>query len=314
MCALCTNERGEKAIRKIKGEYRFGDGKEANHLSEEVLIQRFIPNYNSSSPLLPNGLCKGCIFVLSRVRDGKDVTADLVLPQDYHVKDYHPPTRSNAGFKCMCTWCALARKSGLEFRNWQMKKKGKCKERENEDRIIRLCPECFLGIEAGKAHTCNPTEAQKTKNLLENLPQSVVAKVAQSYVAGQSSSSGGEPVILPRAQGGKPLVVSPVAPPSKAQGRSKLNSFTHEELIILRTETGLSARQMEKILAGMRLKLGRTVVDAGFHHASTEHNNQYRDFFTAQFTEFEDKDGVMRTQPFVYCSEIGDFLFSIANT
>ena len=122
VCVLCLNERGEKAIRKIRNVHpreKEPDGWKFKHLSEENLIQKWLPGYNSANPLMPCGLCKWCIFLVSKFHDGQDVDHLLLLPEDIRCKGYHPPTRSVENVICQCNFCKLARMYGGQFNAWR---------------------------------------------------------------------------------------------------------------------------------------------------------------------------------------------------
>ena len=90
--------------------------------------------------------------------------------------------------------------------------------------------------------------------------------------------------------------------------RGKEASFCTDELLTITSGTGLSGRQTEKLLAGMRLKLGRGFVESHMRDKIVEHNNQYNEYFTGKFEVFQDKDGMEITQPLVYCSQVVEFL------
>ena len=76
----------------------------------------------------------------------------------------------------------------------------------------------------------------------------------------------------------------------------------------MRAQAGISGNQMKTILADIRAKFGRKAVEAGNRKATTEHNSQYSKYFTAEITEFEDKDGKLMKKPLVYCSSLLEFL------
>jgi hypothetical protein len=94
----------------------------------------------------------------------------------------------------------------------------------------------------------------------------------------------------------------------KNNNPSRASPFTHEELLYLKSEANLSGRQMDKVVAGVRLKMGRAAVDQGFHEKQIEHNNQYEEYFSAELMEFEGKEGEKVTKPLVYCNALGEFI------
>ena len=80
----------------------------------------------------------------------------------------------------------------------------------------------------------------------------------------------------------------------------------------MRTDAGVSCNAMDTILANMRLKFGRNFVEPGQEEASSLHNSQYRQFFTAKQAEFHDKDEKPIAKPFVYCNQYIPFLNMVA--
>ena len=213
VCVLCLNERGEKAIRKIKNVHpreKEPDGWQFK--PEENLIQKWVPGYNSSNPLMPCGLCKRCIFLVNDFRDGKDVDHLLLLPEDFRCKGYHAPTRSVENAICQCNFCKLAQLKTAAFQAWRFAKKAKSKAKlrkqaeNHNDRVGWICPECCKGVPAEVTKTqhiqqgCSvedrgehglwmPTSSRMAQNLLETLPAEVAAKFVSSYLQQHSNAA-----------------------------------------------------------------------------------------------------------------------------
>ena len=352
VCVLCLNERGERALRKIKKVHpreKEPDGWKFAHLSEENLIQRWVPGYNSSNPLMPCGLCKRCLFLLNDYRDGKTIDHLLLLPEDFRCKGYHAPTRSTEGVICKCNWCELSQLKAAAFRVWQFGKKAKSKAKlrkqaeNHDDRVGWICPDCCKGVpaelskgqhkqdcsllERGEHGTRKPSSSMMAKNLLETLPADVAAKFVSSYLQQQqatTSADTGEPstsvssadkedenvVLVPRMRG-PPMTVEIKdlhGIQKRRRDAANNNTFTGEEILTIQTDAGLSRRQMEKVLTGMRIKFGFGVIEKGVRHTFAEHNSQYAEYFTGKFETFEDKDGMRISMPLVYCNNLIQFL------
>ena len=215
----------------------------------------------------------------------------------------------------------------------------------HNDRIGWICPDCCQGVAAGVSKAqhmrqdCNvedrpdkglrmPTSSKVAQNLLETLPAEVAAKFVSSYLQQQqqqqsSNSDGAGPstshgsgdmedvetnvVLIPRAHG-PPMTVEIKDLHRPRREAAKRITFTGSEILILQTEAGLSRRQMQRILAGMRIKLGLKCIEKRMDQVFSEHNSQYADFFTAKFETFEDKDGMPIGMPLVYCSDLVGFL------
>lgn len=290
VCAVCTNEWGEKAIRKVKEK-------------EEDQIRNLIPDYSSIDPKFPSGICKKCVFDLRSMEQGKKV--DLLLPEDYTCT-VPRETRATANLVCTCRWCYLGRLSGPSFLQWQRSKKARGVERQ---KVVRLCPSCYLGVVEGKTHTCQASTMEVVENLVEVLPEEVTAKLAHNYLARQVDSGGDQQnVLLPPSAGGHPL---PVTLGHQEGLQPSMEQLTHQDVLRMRAQAGISSNQMKTILADLRAKLGRGLVEPGIREASSLHNSQYSEFFTAKMEEFKDKDGHVVQKPFIFCSKYPEFLAKV---
>ena len=157
----------------------------------------------------------------------------------------------------MCIICKFARMSGGEA----MKEKAKRKRNGRKTTLKKICPTCYSGKEEGMQHKCSSNDVEKAENLLNQLPESVAAKLASAYIKSHTPSTPTEPILLPQPSGhGKPLPVTLTTPPSKAAARHHeiLPILTHEEVFQMRAETGVSGAQMEAILANLRIKFGHS--------------------------------------------------------
>ena len=117
-------------------------------------------------------------------------------------------------------------------------------------------------------------------------------------------------VQVPRAHG-PPMTVEIKDLHRPRMEAAKRIKFTGKEILTIQTEAGLSRRQMERILAGMRIKLGYGIIEKGVRHAFSAHNSQYSEYFTGKFETFEDKDGMQIGMPLVYCSNLVDMSASL---
>ena len=293
VCAVCLNENGDKAVKTVTP-------------IEESLIRKIIPYYSTANILFPSGLCKRCLLGMSQKEKGKEVK--FRLPDSYVCI---PAPISDTAMQpevCQCRWCLLARLSGLQFLQWQQKKKGKSK---NVEQVVRLCEKCYSGVIKDKGHSCSSTaEEAAVTNLVDSLPEQIQNKVAHSYLASQVSKAGDTvPVLLNPARGGHPV---PVLFGHTQAPAPVIEPLTHTEVFTMRTEAGVSCNAMDSILANFRIKYVRNFVEPGMEKASIIHNNQYNEFFTAKLCEFHDKDGNPIVKPFVYCSQYLPFLDKVA--
>ena len=173
VCVLCLNERGEKAHRRILKHHpreKEADGHQFAHLAEENIIQRWVPRYNSSNPLMPAGLCKRCLFLVNDFRDGKDIDHLLLLPEDYKCNGYHAPTRSVEGVVCWCTWCKLARMNGCQWRAFQFARKARSR--------AKLKKQAGEGL-GGFARTVSKEFLQMYRSTVASSPEVTMAWITQ---------------------------------------------------------------------------------------------------------------------------------------
>ena len=74
----------------------------------------------------------------------------------------------------------------------------------------------------------------------------------------------------------------------------------------------LTCQQTDSVLADMRVCLGRSVIEPGVKCATVQHNNQYREYFSAAGVNFSDSDEELVEKPFFWCSKIKEFLNCVA--
>ena len=287
VCCVCLNEHGNKAKREI------------NSSEAEIVNANWVPKFNVSNPLMPSGICVRCIFDISQFKDGIEVHP--LLPDSYHCKGYHPPTRAVEGVVCGCTWCELGRKNGLEMRKFAAERKGKANKVRR-----RLCPECYRGVLDGHLHACDPKDSAKTRNLLNNIPEEVAANIAAAYIAEKLRSGEASSIALPHPSGlgGHPMVVT-VGHQAAAEEKP---SFNQQEIVSMTSETGVPQRAMYSFLANVRSKFGRNSVEPGIKTGFPLHNKQYEDYFAAKFEDFEGSNGEKIRMPFVHCTDLEGFI------
>ena len=88
VCAVCTNLRGEKAVRKVR------EGRE-----EELIREHVFPRFLRGYDWYPQGLCRFCIHDLNELSKGRH--RDILLPSDYSCT-LPRQLRSSPPGPCMC--------------------------------------------------------------------------------------------------------------------------------------------------------------------------------------------------------------------
>ena len=269
-------------------------------VQEEGLIQqKILQVYDSRNMFYPSGICKRCIYDLSKINNGEVV--QLKLPDNY-LCQIGRHTRSSGDEPCMCRWCSLARLNGPAFIKWQREMKGKvCKK------VIRLCQACFIGIEEGSHHKCSASTLEAVKNLANNLDNDFHDKLAHEILDRQKPGNG--PVLLPQARGGKPVHLQVGQAAASVPSQPK---FTHQDLLSMASSAHLTGKQVKSVAADLRVKLGRAVVQPGFDKTVIEHNNMYSEFFRQGKKMFFDTEGNVIEEGVIWCNDAEGFLNLIA--
>ena len=293
VCAVCTNQWGYKAARKVKGN------------EEKVIQEKILAVYDSSNMFFPSGICIQCIHHLAKMERGDEV--ELKLPEDYTCQ-MDRQTRSLANGVCSCRWCGLARLCGPAFLQWQRRMKGK-----ESKKVQRLCQNCFLGISEGSRHTCSASTLDMVRNLTTSLPKNVQEKLALEILkqkqAGNAPTDDCQAVLLPPVQGGLPV---PVLVGHKAPDAPPKPKFTHQDLLTMASSAHLTGKQITTVAADLKVKMGRNIVEAGFDAALVNHNNMYSEYFKAEKKKFWDSDGNLMEKTFFWCSKVKEFLELVA--
>ena len=292
VCAVCTNLWGNRAVRKVSDQ-------------EEKLIQeKILSVYSPANIFFPSGICKRCIHHLRML--GKGEVVELKLPDNYFCQ-LERQTRSGAEGVCNCRWCGLARLYGAAFLAWQREMKGKVTKK-----VVRLCQDCFVGIENGSRHICSVSSLEAVRNLTrsldKNLQEKLALEILQQRRVGEVTTGGSsQTVLLPQARGGKPVPVQVGAGTAPPQPK-----LSHHELLTMASSAHLTGKQITTIAADLRVKLGRDSVQTGFDAAVVQHNNMYADYFTGDRKLFWDKDGNIIEKAVFWCHSVKSFLELVA--
>ena len=133
---------------------------------------------------------------------------------------------------------------------------------------------------------CNVSKEEAVNNLALNLPAEITAKLSHTYISSQVTVGGDcQPVLLPPGNGGHPLPINITSKTSKVL----LEPLGHHEILAMKTEAGVSGRQMETVLANLRRKYGWDIVESGSADASVFKNNHYKEYFDIKQEEFDDE-------------------------
>jgi hypothetical protein len=115
---------------------------------------------------------------------------------------------------------------------------------------------------------------------------------------------------LPQAQGGK---LVPVQMGGGSSIVAKLMpQISCKEVLTMAASAHLTGKQTDSVLADIRAKLGRSVIEPGVKSPRAHHNSQYREFSTAAVVKFWSSEGELVNKPFFWCSSLEAFLNNVA--
>ena len=287
VCAICTNQWGNKAARKV------------NKSEEEFIQNNILVSYSSSNQFFPNGICLMCLHQVNQIKKG--IATQLKLSESYQCH-MERVTRSVSNVICQCEWCELARMNGPAFKVWAKKVKGK-----EKPIIERLCQKCYMGIRKGGHHVCTVSNAEAVRNLADSLPKDVKEKLALEILREKQNEVGclgdKQHLSLPNLYGGRPTEVTIGEIEAKA-----LPVITHDDIITMGNSAHLTHRQITSSAADLRVKLGRGIIEPGLRKGMVDHNNMYSEFFSSEYKLFYDNHDQLVPKAFFWCHDVKSFL------
>ena len=108
-------------------------------------------------------------------------------------------------------------------------------------------------------HVCNATDADRVKALVMSIPKEIKAKVALALVRDEIKNNCTNSIDLPQIQGGRSTKVTIGAMsvhPESVQ-------LTHKEVQLMSSKSHLTGEQQKSIMADLRVKFGKKVVQSG---------------------------------------------------
>ena len=286
VCAICTNLNGKKVHRGVSE-------------TEEKLIQKLVfPSYRRGSLYFPQGLCDICQRKLLRMEKAGEAEArqQFILPENYHCSLPHE-TRSQSKENCMCRWCKLARMNGLELRRWQKEVK---ERRHGEEKIGVMCPKCGKGLPISQiSHHCSSSDLAAVAKMLESIPEAIKPKLAHSLLKELQEEPGGS-LSLPPATGGRVVQVQM----GHQTSTPKMSSLTHKEVTQMASRNHLTGEQQSSIMADLRCKWGRKIVEPGLQEVMPKHNAQFSPYFTEEQKPFLNTDGNITPKHLYFCHDL----------
>ena len=193
----------------------------------------------------------------------------------------------------------MARLSGPEFRRWQIG----LKKKVSPD-VTYICGSCGRGVLAtASSHKCNVSEQARVQALMMSLPDEVKGKLTVALLREQQDGEGSSTISLPQPQGGKLLEVTVGRLPDSPE----VKQLSLIEVQVIAGKAHLTGEQQESVVADLRCKFGRKVVESGLQKAIPAHNRKYSEFFTVEEKEFRDKDNNILKKNLYFCHSPKEF-------
>ena len=302
VCAVCTNLNGKKAQRML-------------NKTEVLLVRKYVfAGYQEHSVWFPTGICNTCstsLYLLEKQKgqaDGgeyaKGKKVNLRLPEDY-ICELPIQTRKTASSPCVCRWCKLARLNGLEFKRWQQELKKK-----PQSPVALICGSCGKGVlVTASSHKCSARDKERIQTLVKSIPEEVKGKLTVALLKEQQGDAGPSTstLTLPQPQGGWDMKVTIGKPPTNTM----IEPMTVKEAQVMASKAHLTSGQQESILADLRSKFGKKIVQPGLQKAVPANNNKYAEFFTVEEKPFLDKEGKIVPNHLYFCHSIIEFLATV---
>ena len=143
-----------------------------------------------------------------------------------------------------------------------------------------LCTKCGKGVVQVQArHTCKASDMETVRGMVEALPRELKGKLALALLREvkegqghlQAQDGGAHALVLPQVHGGPPGAHGHhLRPPSTSN-----SSFTHSDVQDMAASAHLTGRQARSVMADIRSKLGRSVVEPHLRKSMFE-LNKYR--------------------------------------
>jgi hypothetical protein len=210
-------------------------------------------------------------------------------PEYQAVVDYMnnipPPTRSNPNpeLNCECPICPLGRAKGHTVK--RAREVGRPRVNPPDPRLVAssepVCGFCFERIHKGVAHPC--TKKAQIDNLSGRLPERSKGQMASRHIKETVTSSGSPAVAL--STFGRPFRVEVASRTAKKDP----TPLSHEAMLQIQKDTGMSDNQVLKIARALRVEMGRKSIQPHLASALTKSNKECEDFFKLTEVSFSEK-------------------------
>ena len=164
-----------------------------------------------------------------------------------------------------------------------------------------------VGVLANSSHTCHPSKVEAVRNLVATLPDHLKEQVALEILREEVGESGDRRLSLTPASGGRRVSVT-----LGADSPLPMEVLSHEEVITMATNAHLTGSQTSSVMADMRAKFGRSIVESHLKPAITLHNDRLAKFFRCEVLLFSGKDDTPLRRATLYCIDTSAFLTYIA--
>ena len=218
----------------------------------------------------------------------------LLLLDNYHCILPHN-TRSQSDICCTCRWCCLARMNGLELRRWQSELKSRSTHPDNS----LICSKCGKGLPISqKSHQCSSSDISTVSKMLQAIPDTLKPKLAYSIIKELQEENSSVSVKVTPTSGGKAVPINIGTIPT-----SEMKVLTHKEVITMSSKCHLSGEQQASVVADIRSKWGRKVVESGLDKEMPLHNQQFASLYTTERKNFMSSNNVATPKHLFFCHD-----------
>ena len=184
--------------------------------------------------------------------------------------------------------------NGLELRRWQSKVK---KSQSTQPAISLICSKCGKGLPISqRTHKCSSSDIGTVRKMLEVIPETLKPKITYSILKEMQENNGSDPIKVTPINGGN-------AVPIQIGGTSDMKTLTHKEVIKISSKCHLSGKQQASVVADIRSKWGRKVVDSGLQKFMPVHNQQFTPLYSVERKNFRSSGNDVMSKHLFHCND-----------
>ena len=132
--------------------------------------------------------------------------------------------------------------------------------------------------------------------MLEVIPETLKPKITYSILKEMQENNGSDPIKVTPINGGN-------AVPIQIGGTSDMKTLTHKEVIKISSKCHLSGKQQASVVADIRSKWGRKVVDSGLQKFMPVHNQQFTPLYSVERKNFRSSGNDVMSKHLFHCND-----------